>query len=213
MDNSDSISWRDRDSNLKVFSIQNVWEDIRTRDIRLAWTDLVWHKFGILKHAFMLWLVFKRRLKTQDMLRSWDLIHSSQDEDIVCPLCELESDSHNHLFFECSFSDQVWRGALNEVNMVHSSSSWDSIIQQFLSSIKSKSFKMIASRLILAAAVYMIWQEGNSRLFKKQKKPAAQLVKEVIEVVRLKLLIFRYKRSARMEEDLAFWKIPISRLL
>nr|XP_043639244.1 uncharacterized protein LOC122610314 [Erigeron canadensis] len=213
MDNFDSISWRDRDGNLKVFSIPNVWEDIRTRDIRLAWTDLVWHKFGIPKHAFMLLLVFKRRLKTQDMLRSWDLIHSSQDEDIVWPLCELEPDSHNHLFFECSFSDQVWRGVLDEVNMVHSSSSWDSIIQQFLSSIKSKSFKMIAGRLILAAAVYMIWQERKSRLFKKQKKPAAQLVKEVIEVVRLKLLTFRYKRSARMEEDLAFWKIPISRIL
>lgn len=46
--------------------------------------------------------------KAQDVLRLWDVSDSTNLNLFQCPLCELQLDSHNHLFFECVFSSQVW---------------------------------------------------------------------------------------------------------
>ncbi|GJY18405.1 reverse transcriptase domain-containing protein [Tanacetum coccineum] len=41
----------------------------------------------------------------QDCLRSWEVVAGLA---VVCPLCETQPDSHEHLFFDCPFSQQVW---------------------------------------------------------------------------------------------------------
>ncbi|GKB00420.1 polypyrimidine tract-binding protein homolog 2 isoform X1, partial [Tanacetum coccineum] len=72
----------------------------KVRDIihdgSLSWpADLEFLRFGRLLDREML-----RRLKTQDMLRSWDL--SSSLNAGSCLLCSSQPDSHEHLFFECT---------------------------------------------------------------------------------------------------------------
>ncbi|GKC68225.1 antagonist of like heterochromatin protein 1-like protein [Tanacetum coccineum] len=63
----------------------------------------------IAHRAIILWLVIKRKLKTQDMLRQWD-VHSSTNLNLLqCPLCGTQTDSDDHLFFACSFSLQFLR--------------------------------------------------------------------------------------------------------
>ncbi|GJY21345.1 reverse transcriptase domain-containing protein [Tanacetum coccineum] len=43
------------------------------RDVKVPWFELVWFCNCIPRHAVNLWLIIKRRLKTQDLLRSWDV--------------------------------------------------------------------------------------------------------------------------------------------
>ncbi|GKA17244.1 zf-CCHC domain-containing protein [Tanacetum coccineum] len=50
-------------------------------------------------HWFHLWLV-KRKLKTQDVMRQWDVSSNANLNLLQCPLCGLQPDSHDHLFFE-----------------------------------------------------------------------------------------------------------------
>nr|GEW21080.1 putative reverse transcriptase domain, reverse transcriptase zinc-binding domain protein [Tanacetum cinerariifolium]GEW21164.1 putative reverse transcriptase domain, reverse transcriptase zinc-binding domain protein [Tanacetum cinerariifolium] len=50
-----------------------------------------------------------RKLKTQDKLRQWDVGKSVDLNLLMCPLCKAVPDSHEHLFFECSFSSKVWK--------------------------------------------------------------------------------------------------------
>uniref|UniRef100_A0A6N2L4S6 Reverse transcriptase zinc-binding domain-containing protein n=1 Tax=Salix viminalis TaxID=40686 RepID=A0A6N2L4S6_SALVM len=38
-----------------------------------------------------------------------DKLHYLHLEDTKCKLCNHEEESHEHLFFQCSFSSQVWR--------------------------------------------------------------------------------------------------------
>ncbi|GJS25764.1 reverse transcriptase domain-containing protein [Tanacetum coccineum] len=59
--------------------------------------ESVWFSCCIPKHVVHLWLVIRRRLKTQDTLRHWDnMIYAL----VTCSLCETQPDSHDHLFFE-----------------------------------------------------------------------------------------------------------------
>ena len=64
---------------------------------------VVWFAHCIPRHAFHLCLVTKRKLKTQDVLRHWDVNDSTNLNLMWCPLCELQPDSHQHLFFNVLF--------------------------------------------------------------------------------------------------------------
>nr|GEX47182.1 reverse transcriptase domain-containing protein [Tanacetum cinerariifolium] len=101
----DVLEWRNSDGSFDMFSVQRVWETIRPRDNEVPWYDLVWFSSCIPRHAVHMWLIMKKRLKTQDALSSWDVAAS---RTVVCPHCETQPDSHEHLFFDCPFSHQIW---------------------------------------------------------------------------------------------------------
>nr|GEW62708.1 hypothetical protein [Tanacetum cinerariifolium] len=80
--------------------------DMEDKSDVVDWYNVVWFPNCIPSHAFHLWLVAKRRLKTQDRLRPWDIIGNTIP--MCCPLCDGPPDSHDHLFYDCPFSAQVW---------------------------------------------------------------------------------------------------------
>ena len=206
MDHSeDCLSWRDNHGVFRPFSVSLVWNSIRTRDNMVDWYHLVWFSHRIPRHAFHLWLVMKRRLRTQDKLRFID----SNADPLLCPLCGMQSDSHDHLFFSCPFSMQVW-GSLKSFAGLSLPTSLDAISNVLIMTAKSRSVRSVVSKLLFAAASYYIWQERNNRIFKKQKRSEAQVVDLVKSTVRLKLLTCRFKKSANVIDLIRVWKLSPS---
>nr|GEU37912.1 hypothetical protein [Tanacetum cinerariifolium] len=80
----DVLEWRNSDGSFDTFSVQRVWETIRPRDNEVPWYDLVWFSSCIPRHAVHMWLIMKKRSKTQDALSSWDVVAGLM---VVCPLC------------------------------------------------------------------------------------------------------------------------------
>ena len=74
------------------------------------WHKTIWFKEHILHNAFISWLALRRRLPTKDRLRRWRLNVSG-----TCVLCNLEIETHRHLFFECFFSRLIWEPFAAEV--------------------------------------------------------------------------------------------------
>ncbi|GJX42952.1 reverse transcriptase domain, reverse transcriptase zinc-binding domain protein [Tanacetum coccineum] len=150
-----------------------------------------------------------QKLKTQERLWQWDVGPSIDLNLLRCPLCDLVPDSHDHLFFECAFSSQVW-------SKVRVLCSMDSILPRlidiitFISPIsKGKTAVSNLSRLVLAATSYYIWLEKNGRLFKKKTSSSDQIVQVILSMVRLKLVTFMFKKmSTRSRLLLDQWKIP-----
>ncbi|GJX62906.1 RNA-directed DNA polymerase, eukaryota, reverse transcriptase zinc-binding domain protein [Tanacetum coccineum] len=66
------------------------------------WYEHVWYSQCIPRHAFILWMAVKGRLKTLDMISKWMEVHS-----MACYLCKEYAESHNHLFFSCPFSERL----------------------------------------------------------------------------------------------------------
>ncbi|GKC67731.1 putative RNA-directed DNA polymerase, partial [Tanacetum coccineum] len=106
----DVILWRGRDAIMRPFSVRCVSDTIRSRAGVVDWYFMVWFPppHCIPRHAIHMWLVLKQKLKTQDWLRQWDVGPNTDLYLLRCPLCDLVTDSHDHLFLECSFSSQVW---------------------------------------------------------------------------------------------------------
>ncbi|GKB74114.1 hypothetical protein Tco_0935526 [Tanacetum coccineum] len=79
---------------------------------------------------------------------------------------------------------------------------------------KGRSVISVVSRILLAATTYYLWNEGNSRLFKKKTLTVPQLFEVIISIVRLKLVTFKFKKvSPRARFLLDEWKIPSSSMV
>lgn len=102
----DRLVWRANDGSEGEFSASNVWEAVRERKNVVVWKDVVWYPQCIPRHAFLVWLLIRHCLKTHDRLQAWDV--SKKRTHFSCVFCSLQPDSHDHLFFECSYSRQVW---------------------------------------------------------------------------------------------------------
>ncbi|GJZ69219.1 RNA-directed DNA polymerase, eukaryota, reverse transcriptase zinc-binding domain protein [Tanacetum coccineum] len=70
---ADRIIWRDHNNMDSEFSVAIVWDCIRPRNNDVDWFYVVWFSYQIPHHVVHLWLVIKRKLKTQDSLRQWDV--------------------------------------------------------------------------------------------------------------------------------------------
>ncbi|GJR61917.1 RNA-directed DNA polymerase, eukaryota, reverse transcriptase zinc-binding domain protein [Tanacetum coccineum] len=150
-------------------------------------------------------VIIAKRLKTQDKVARWDMSDSLLT---VCPLCELVLDSHEHLFFECSFSQQIWNHMKSYAGLSSSTPILSHIMAIITPIANRKSSRSIIAKLVMAASAYFIWQERNARLFKNSKRSVNQVIEVIFSSVRLKLLSCRFKKSKDGVYFAQLWSLP-----
>lgn len=147
--------------------------------------DVVWFKEHVPRFSFITWLAMLKRLPTRDRLRRWGM-----NTPTSCVLCSNGEESHEHLFFECSFSGGIWdylaaKFLPNPPSLLSAASSW--ILHHNLPQ-NSKIITII--KLILQSAVYHIWKERNSRIFTAVESTIAALRLVIDRTIRNRLLSF-----------------------
>ncbi|GJW48014.1 homeodomain-like protein [Tanacetum coccineum] len=185
-DTEDCIRWRDGNGNVTSFSVKCAWEALRPQGVEVPWYSIVWFSHCIPRHAFHMWLIMRRSLKTQDKLRSWDVGPDIDITQLRCSLCGLQMDSHEHTFFECSFSSKVWSLLRHLAGMERVAPVLEDIIAWLLPIGAKRSFNSVVGKLLFAAATYFIWSERNNRLFKNQRRTPEDIRDLVMVTVRLK---------------------------
>ncbi|GJY09132.1 putative reverse transcriptase domain-containing protein [Tanacetum coccineum] len=186
------------------------WEAFRPRGNEVNWFRIVWFPHSIPRHSFHLWLVMRNSLKTQDKLRQWDVGINTDLNLLRCSLCNTQSDSHAHLFFECPYSSKVWKLVRHLADMELVPPILYDIVAHLQSMANKRTARSIFGKLILAASSYFVWLERNNRLFKNVKRTPEELRDVIMVTVRLKLLSFKFKNSAKVISLLDRWKMPRS---
>lgn len=85
--------------NTPNYAITRVYNDLTSVGDKVRWNNIVWNKIATPKNIFIAWLAFNNRVKTKQRLKLAGVV----DNDRV-PICGLESETLNHLFFRCTFS-------------------------------------------------------------------------------------------------------------
>nr|GEV59417.1 reverse transcriptase domain, reverse transcriptase zinc-binding domain protein [Tanacetum cinerariifolium] len=201
----DRLVWHDSHGNVKKILVSQVWADIRMCDSKMNWYNMVWFPSCIPRHAINLWLIIRRKLKTQDLIPVWDV---SSSLGMVCSLCESNLDSHDHLFFECPVACGIWNRVKGLAGLNALNSNIYDIIQDLLPIVKRRTTVNVIAKLVVAASAYYVWQEKNWRLFKKGKRNSDQIVECIVSFVRLKLLSCKLKKSKSSERMARFWDLP-----
>ncbi|GJU38596.1 reverse transcriptase domain, reverse transcriptase zinc-binding domain protein [Tanacetum coccineum] len=166
---------------------------------------MVWFASCIPRHAFNLWLVVKRKLKMRDLISIWDV---SDSLGSLCSLCEIQPDSHDHLFFECPFASEVWDRMKGLAGLDSSSPNIYAIITGLIPIASRRSILSLIAKLVVAASAYYIWQERNWRLFKNCKRKPIQICECIQSSVRLKLLSCKFKKSKSGGRMARLWELP-----
>ncbi|GJW90626.1 retrovirus-related pol polyprotein from transposon opus [Tanacetum coccineum] len=155
----------------------------------------------------------EQKLKTQDRMRQWDVGLSIDLNLLRCPLCDLVPDSHDHLFFECSFSTQVWFKVCALCVMDSISPQLVDVMAFIVPISKGKTVISILSRIVVAASLYSIWLERNGRLFKKKTSSLDQIIQVILSMVRLKLVTFKFKKMSTRSRLLTYGRFQAIVLL
>ncbi|XP_022014521.1 uncharacterized protein LOC110914018 [Helianthus annuus] len=170
----DVLMWKSREEKHMPFCTSEVYKDLCVHRQSVQWAKVMWFSQSIPRHAFILWLAYQVRLLTQDRLDRWEV-----RSDLLCPFCQLQMDSHYHLFFECDYPSEVWDclkglGMLNDAPP-NRKGCVDFLAKQHM----GRSFRSIIQRLVLAAMFYFIWQERNLRLFQDKYRTVEELCKVI----------------------------------
>lgn len=180
----DRFLWRNGPcSYLPKFSSKGTWNFIRQVSPTVPWSKLIWFKEEIPRCTFVTWLAIQARLPTRDRLVSWGM-----NVPAACPLCLDGLETHDHLFFTCDFSKQVW-DCFTGWMLPTTPASFDSLLslidhQRFVTYRGGRS----VLKLLLQVIVYSIWRERNNRIFRQATSPVAAVYAGVDRLMRDRLL-------------------------
>ena len=164
----DSLIWSpSQNSN---FTIRSAWDSIRVRAPKAPWRKLLWYKGAMPRFSFTLWLLILNKLPTGDRLARIGIIPSD-----LCSICHLQSETVNHLFFDCDYSRQVWRFIM-EGRVPLQPMAWDNLLPLLLqpAAIQNQELKKC-----IGALAYYIWLERNYRRFDRSSLSPASLAQMI----------------------------------
>ncbi|GFS40250.1 hypothetical protein Acr_00g0067380 [Actinidia rufa] len=154
------------------------YDYFRPRRAKLAWTKMVWQSFITPKHSIILWLGLKEKLLTKDKLQG-------VIEDMSCPLCRVEDETIDHLFFCCRIANEVWARINSWLGITKRMQTLKAAVKWMIKEARGTGVPAKIKRLTLASTIYHIWEAKNQRNFEgKIRQPKAIVRRIQIQVYR-----------------------------
>ncbi|GAA0159901.1 hypothetical protein LIER_16579 [Lithospermum erythrorhizon] len=160
-----------------MFTQRSLWDSLRHRAERVPWGKWLWSRDGIPRHEFVSWMLFHCKLPTKDRLARWGM-----QVGAACVFCSCD-ESQDHLFFHCVFSAQVWRLMLQRLGVYRGSATWRVERQWYIDNVGGRSLQSRLMQVSFMCTVYVIWKEGNSRVFGGVPVSADVLFHRVVSIV------------------------------
>ncbi|XP_062080350.1 uncharacterized protein LOC133785111 [Humulus lupulus] len=122
---------------------------------RVEYYRTVWSRIILPNHRFMLWQVVNSQLLTRDNLSRLHVQMASE----MCPVCDRFQESHSHLFFDCSLSNQLVNSIFDWLGFV----AWPLDFQSWLVWLARarNGVKADIVNMVCAAVTYIIWRNRN----------------------------------------------------
>ena len=144
--------WNRGDDN---FSVQ-AYNYFRLSGPQVNWVRVVWEKWSMPRHNFILWLAVLGKLRTKDRLRFFQI-------DTSFVIFGQMEETHSHLFFTCSWSACFWLQIKLWLRINRRIMTLTSAIRGLHSGGNNLEARM--RRVSLGLTVYLFWEERNKRFF------------------------------------------------
>lgn len=143
----------------------------------------------------------KNRLSTSDRIIKWN-----PNIDTTCVLCKQNIETKNHLFFSCSYSNQIWGKLMKELLRTQYTEERDDIIALLLDR-QYNQVKLFLMRYAFQVTVHTIWRERNRMRHGEKHLPYTLTLKTIDKTIRNGLSTIKRHGDHRMEEglDIVVW--------
>jgi hypothetical protein len=154
---------------------ENYQEQPRERIWGKIWNPKFWPKVSI-----FLWLTIQNRILTWDNLWKRGFIGPS-----ICPLCQQQEETMEHLFNHCNYSEIIWdmgtqvmrRSNRNRASIISTVENWDSISYQ--NPILDRIWQLLPG-----FTMWKIWKERNKRIFHSMTSPPLSTWERIMNLIR-----------------------------
>ena len=148
-----------------------------------------------------LYLLFQihDRLATGDRLLRWNPQAVS-----TCWLCNSATESRDHLFFECPFSGEVWRGTVRGLISTTLSVRWSVLLQRLVTGLQDRTATFLF-RYCFQATAYALWHERNTRRVGETPHSPARLIIFLDKLIRNRISSLRRRRGNIHEKAMEMW--------
>ncbi|XP_074315492.1 uncharacterized protein LOC141651691 [Silene latifolia] len=153
-------------------TISKIYEFLLDAPQQEDWFSVFFHQSIVPSHRVAAILAAQRKLAIVDNLQ-----HRGFQIVSRCSLCKLDLDTHQHLFFSCPFSQEVWTALAQWQHLPLSNFDLLDLIKWSYGS--QIGWAATWFRTTLAAATHGIWMERNRRIFMNQEGSAQTVVNRV----------------------------------
>ncbi|KAL0439861.1 UNVERIFIED_CONTAM: hypothetical protein Slati_2469100 [Sesamum latifolium] len=169
---------------------------------KVGWSSLLVGTFKIPRHRFILWLAILGHLSTLD--KPW--LHQLGTDCVLCQ--DALPESHEHLFFTCSFATECLHRIRSEVFFHWPYNHWPTVIKWASVRWRGKHVVNASFRALLASIVYHLWQERNRRIFQHITRSPIDIARIVVSEIRDLISCKQLPRSVSTRGLYRLWRIP-----
>ncbi|XP_039009699.1 uncharacterized protein LOC120138218 [Hibiscus syriacus] len=177
--------------------LNDIWESICIKREKVPWQNLIWFPMHIPKFSLIAWMSLLNRLPTRDRLLKMEI-----STDGTCDNCSNDQETRNHLFCQCSLAVRLWSFALMLNGLKNASSTWEEMVTRASSTWKGKSLLITILKIAWTTYIYTLWEERNRRIFQGRHRSTDELLKIIIEAVRIQLKGKNINRADRTNSNL-----------
>lgn len=170
----DVIVWKQNLDTFKPrFNTKSTWLLIHESKPQVDWYSTVWFPSSTPKYSFMVWIAMHNRLSTGDKMLLWN-----SGINLGCVLCQHQLETREHLFFECSYSQQIWRNLTHKILPSRFSVRWQDI-RELLSDNTQQMIQLYLLRYSFQVTLYTVWRERNNRMHGESPILAPAMIKTI----------------------------------
>ena len=176
----DRIIWKWTQT--EVYSASSAYQVFFAGLERFPCGRALWKTWAPAKCKLHFWLAMRRRIWTADRR----LRHGLQSH-VMCPLCEQEAETADHLALGCVFAREVWHSALWRYGLGQLVPAMDATLTEWWAANRAmipkerrKGFDSLALLI-----VWLLWRERNSRVFERSAVVARELYRRISDEVEL----------------------------
>lgn len=111
------------EAKLSEWRSREVKNMLRPRGVVQEFKNLLWFKHCVPRFSLVAWTTVLNKLPTVDRLRAWGL-----NAEETCVLCRRERESRDHIFFDCSFAQGIWKEGLRKTYTHLPTTKWEDIV-------------------------------------------------------------------------------------
>ncbi|XP_074290129.1 uncharacterized protein LOC141616868 [Silene latifolia] len=166
------------------YAVSGCYNWLREKRMQMEWYKSIWNTIAPPKHSFMAWLIANQALRLKDRLFCYNVA-----SDDLCCICAFNPETHEHLFQECLYAQQVLKIVLCRLG-THLQGC--DILKQIARRRWTSGRKHVTTTAILAVW-YMIWMQRNSARLTYQVTSPWVLAEQILNSVRSRIHVCKSK--------------------
>jgi hypothetical protein len=173
----DQFRWKLTQSG--AYSSKSAYAAFFVGTIKFAPWKKIWKSWAPLRCKFFIWLAINNRCWTADRLAKRGLPHSE-----VCPFCDQEEETIEHILVGCVFTRQIWFSILQALHLPAlvpstSDTKFSSWWRKSLRLVPKELQKGVNSLVILVA--WETWKHRNSCIFEHARPSIPDLLRVIAD--------------------------------